>query len=186
MEEFKTLSSHDYGCTSIELDRAGTGSSQFWNTNTANYLMNKTFRVIPTNNNSSGQYTITLYLSSAEVTGWQTATGQLWANIQLIKLPGQISNVTPATPEPDGPGTVQVVSPILGTLGTNYSLSYTFNNGFSGFGAGIPMETLPIEVLSFTGKLQNENVKLNWSTSFEHNSKGFEIEKSLDGINFRK
>ena len=66
--------------------------------------MNKTFRVIPTNNNPSGQYTITLYLSSAEVTGWQTATGQLWANIQLIKLPSQISNVTPADPEPDGPG----------------------------------------------------------------------------------
>ena len=34
--------------------------------------------------------------------------------------------------------------------------------------------------------MQNENVKLNWSTSFEQNSKGFEIEKSLDGINFRK
>jgi len=180
--------SHDYGCTSIELDRAGTGSSQFWNTNTANYLMNKTFRVIPTNNHSSGQYTITLYLSSAEVTGWQTATGQTWANIQLIKLPGQISNVTPATPEPDGPGTVQVVTPTLGTLGTHYSLSYPFNNGFSGFGAGIPgaLGTLPIKLLTFTGKLQNENVKLNWSTSFEQNSKGFEIEKSLDGINFRK
>ena len=184
----QNLSSHDYGCTSIQIDRAGTGSSQFWNTNTANYLMNKTFRVIPTNNNSSGQYTITLYLSSAEVTGWQTATGQSWANIQLIKLPSQISNVTPATPEPDGPGTVQVVTPTLGTLGTNYSLSYTFSNGFSGFGAGIPgaLGTLPIKLLSFTGKLQNENVKLNWSTSFEQNSKGFEIEKSLDGINFRK
>ena len=127
-------------------------------------------------------------MSSAEVTGWQTATGQSWANIQLIKLPGQISNVTPATPEPDGAGTVQVVTPTLGTLGTAYTLSYTFSNGFSGFGAGIPgaSGTLPIELLSFTGKLQGENVKLNWSTSFEQNSKGFEIEKSLDGINFRK
>jgi hypothetical protein len=183
----QNLSSHDYGCTSIEIDRAGTGSSQFWNTNTANYLMNKTFRVIPTNNNSSGQYTITLYLTAAEVTGWQTATGQTWANIQFIKLPSQISNVTPATPEPDGIGTVQVVTPTLGTLGTHYTISYTFSNGFSGFGAGIPgaSGTLPIELLSFTGRLQGENVKLNWSTVFEQNSKGFEIEKSLDGISFR-
>ena len=87
-----------------------------------------------------------------------------------------------------GLGTVQVVTPTLGTLGTNYSLSYTFSNGFSGFGAGIPgaLGTLPIKLLSFTGKLQNENVKLNWSTSFEQNSRGFEIEKSLDGINFQK
>ena len=181
-------SSHDYGCTSIQIVRAGTGISQFWNSNIPNYLMNKAFRIIPTNNNPSGQYTITLYLSSAEVTGWQTATGQSWANIQLIKIPSQINNVTPLTPEPDGPGTVQVVTPTLGTLGTHYSLSYPFNNGFSGFGAGIPgaLGLLPVELLSFTGKLQNENVKLNWSASFEQNSKGFEIEKSLDGINFRK
>jgi len=184
----QNLTSHDYGCTSILIDRAGTGSSQFWNTNAPNYLMNKTFRVIPTNNNASGQYTITFYLQSAEVTGWQTATGQTWANIQLIKLPGQISNVTPSTPEPDGVGTIQVVSPLLGTLGTHYTLSYTFNNGFSGFGAGIPgtQGTLPITLLSFTGKLQGENVRLNWSTATEQNSKGFEIEKSLDGINFKK
>ncbi|HEU5168121.1 MAG TPA: T9SS type A sorting domain-containing protein [Chitinophagaceae bacterium] len=184
----QNLSSHDYGCTSIQLDRAGTGSSPFWNTNTANYLMNKTFRVIPTNNNPSGQYTITLYFTAAEVAGWQTATGQSWANIQLIKLPSQISNVTPANPEPDGVGTVQVVTPILGMLGTHYTLSYPFSNGFSGFGAGIPgiSGTLPMKLLSFTGKLQSENVKLNWSTSFEQNSKGFEIEKSLDGINFKK
>ena len=184
----QNLSSHDYGCTSIQIVRAGTGISQFWNSNLANYLMNKAFRIIPTNNDPSGQYKITLYLSSTEVTGWQTATGQSWANIQLIKLPSLISNVTPLTPEPDGPGTVQVVTPTIGTLGTNYSLSYTFSNGFSSFGAGIPgaLGVLPIKLLSFTGKLQNENVKLNWSTSFEQNSRGFEIEKSLDGINFRK
>jgi hypothetical protein len=184
----QNLSSHDYGCTSIQIDRAGTGASQFWNTTAANYLMDKTFRVIPTNNNSSGQYTITLYLSAAEVAGWQTATGQSWANIQLIKLPGQISSVTPSTPEPDGVGTVQVVTPTLGTLGTAFTISYTFSNGFSGFGAGIPgaSGTLPITLLSFTGRLQDENVKLNWSTASEQNSKGFEIEKSLDGVNYRK
>ncbi len=188
LARIQNLSSHDYGCTSIEIDRAGAGSSQFWNTNASNYLMNKTFRVIPTNNNLSGQYAITLYFTQAEVTGWQTATGQSWAAIQLIKLPGQISNVTPSTPEPDGVGTVQVVSPTLGTLGTSYTISYTFSNGFSGFGAGIPggQGTLPIRLLSFDGRLQSENVRLNWSTAFEQNSKGFEIEKSLDGINFRR
>jgi trimeric autotransporter adhesin len=188
LARIQNATNHDYGCTSIEIDRAGTGSSQFWNSTPANYLMNKSFRVIPTNNNPSGQYTITLYMSSAEVLGWQTATGQLWANIQFIKLPSQISNVTPSTPEPDGVGTVQVVTPTLGTLGTAYTISYTFSNGFSGFGAGIPgaSGTLPIELLSFIGKLQGDNVKLDWSTASEQNSKGFEIEKSLDGVSFRK
>ena len=188
LARIQNLSSHDYGCTTIEIDRAGTGATEFWNTNPANYLMNKTFRIVPTNNDASGQYTVTLYLTSAEVTGWQTATGQLWTNIQMIKIPGKISNVTPSTPEPDGAGTVQVVTPILGTLGSAYTLSYPFSNGFSGFGAGIPgaQGTLPIELLNFTGKLQSENARLNWSTSFEQNSKGFEVEKSHDGVNFRK
>jgi len=184
----QNLTSHDYGCTTIDIDRAGTSSSQFWNTTTSNYLMNKTFHIVPTNNNSSGQYTVTLYFSAAEVTGWQTVTGQSWANIQLVKLPSQISNVTPATPEPDGIGTVQIVTPTLGTLGTAYTITYTFSNGFSGFGAGIPgaQGTLPIELLSFTGKLQGENSKLDWTTVSEYNSKGFEIEKSYDGVNFKK
>jgi len=188
MARIRNLGSHDYGCTSIEIDRAGTGSSQFWNSNATNYLMNKTFRVIPATNNASGQYEITLYFTQAEVNGWQAATGETWANIQLIKLPGQISNVTPSNPEPDGAGTVQVVSPTLGTLGTHYTITYTFSNGFSGFGAGVPgaAAPLPVTLLSFTGRLQKENVQLDWATSFEQNSHGFEIEKSFDGVNFRK
>lgn len=184
----KNLSSHDYGCTSVQIDRAGTGSSQFWNAITSNYLLNKSFRVIPTTNNLTGQYQITLYFSQAEILGWQTATGELWANMQLIKLPSQISNVTPATPEPDGIGTVQVVSPTLGTLGTHYTITYTFNNGFSGFGAGVPgaSGTLPVTLLSFNARLVKENAQLEWSTSIEQNNRGFEIEKSFDGINFKK
>jgi trimeric autotransporter adhesin len=188
LARIQNLSSHDYGCTSVEIDRAGSTSAQFWNTTASNYLLNKTLRVIPTNNNAGGQYTITLYYTQAEVNGWQTATGQSWASLQMIKLPGQVSSVTPSTPEPDGPGTVQVVTPTLGTLGTHFTATYTFSNGFSGFGAGVPGSsgTLPISLLSFTGKLQKDNVQLNWLTSFEQNSKGFEIEKSLDGVSFRK
>jgi hypothetical protein len=188
LARIRNLSSHDYGCTNIEIDRAGTGSSQFWNTVSSNYLVNKSFRVIPATNNPSGQYEITLYYSQAEIQGWETATGQTWGGIQLIKLPSQISNVTPANPEPDGAGTVQVVTPTLGTLGSNYSVTYTFNNGFSGFGAGIPgaAGTLPVELLSFTGKLNEENSQLDWTTVFEQNNRGFEIEKSMDGVNYHK
>jgi hypothetical protein len=49
-----------------------------------------------------------------------------------------------------------------------------------------PAQGFATKLLSFTGKLQSENIKLNWSTAFEQNNRGFEIEKSLDGINFRK
>jgi hypothetical protein len=165
------------------IDRAGTASSQFWNNNPANYLMNKTLRVLPTNNNPSGSYDITLYFTQAEVNGWETATGQLFNNIQMIKVQNQISDVTPGNPS--GGGTVQIVAPATGTLGTNYSLTSTFSNGFSGFGAGVAGTSLPVTLIDFTGRLEKNDVLLSWKTSFEQNSKGFEIERSYDGNNFQ-
>lgn len=182
----RNLTAHDYGCTQVELDRAGTGASQFWNNNVANYLMNKTFRIVPTTNNAGGQFEVTLYYSQAEVNGWQTATGQSFNAIQLIKIPSQILNVTPANPQPDGPGTVQIVIPTTGTLGVHSTLTHTFTNGFSGFGAGLPGGALPIILLDFKGQVRNSSAVLDWKTSSEQNSRGFEVERSYDGTNFTK
>ncbi|HKH60110.1 MAG TPA: T9SS type A sorting domain-containing protein [Flavitalea sp.] len=180
----KNLSSHNYGCMDVILDRAGTGATAFWNNNTANRIMNKTFRIIPTNNNASGLYQITLYYSQAEVAGWEAATGQSFNNIQLIKTAGQISAVTPASA--NAAGTIEIVTPVRGTFGSNYTLTYTFNDGFSGFGAGIAGAALPITLLDFVGQLKQHNIVLDWKTSFESNSSGFEIERSYDGNNFTK
>jgi photosystem II stability/assembly factor-like uncharacterized protein len=43
---------------------------------------------------------------------------------------------------------------------------------------------LPVSVLSFDGKLDNNTALLNWTTSAEYDSKNFEIEKSTDGVNY--
>ena len=184
MARIRNNSSHDYGCTQVILDRAGSASAQFWNNNPANYLMNKTFRVLPTNNNASGSYDITLYFTQAEVNGWETATGQSFNNIQMVKVQSQISDVTPGSPS--GGGAVQIVtSPTRGTLGTNYTLTTAFSNGFSGFGAGVAGMSLPVRLIDFTGRLEKNEVVLNWKTSLEQNSKGFEIERSYDGSSFK-
>jgi hypothetical protein len=145
--------------------------------------MNKTFRIVPATNNPAGSYEVTFYYTAAEKAGWEAATGQSWNNIMLVKVPSQISNVTPLNAQPDGPGTVQVVTPVRGTFGTGYTLTYTFNNGFSGFGAGVPgrMNTL----LTLTGAVQNNAIVLSWTTSAEINSTSFDIEKSYNGTDFR-
>lgn len=44
--------------------------------------------------------------------------------------------------------------------------------------------TLPITLLNFEGHLQNNTAILNWSTSLEHNSKNFDVEKSTDGSSY--
>lgn len=185
MARIQNLSSFDYGCTQVVLDRAGTATAQFWNSNAVNYLMDKTFHVIPTTNNPSGSYNITLYYTQAEVQGWQTATGQALSAIQLVKTQGQISLVTPSNPT--AAGTVTIVTPTISSLGTNTGLTYNFTNGFSGFGAGVPsLIVLPITLSQFTGRLQNNDAVLSWSTSSEQNSAGFEIDRSYDGQHFSK
>ena len=183
MARIQNLSSFNYGCTQVIIDRAGTSATQFWNNNTPNYLMDKTFHVLPTTNNPSGSYNITLFYTQAEVNGWQSFTTQNISSIQLVKVPNQISNVTVANPTGGDP--VTVVTPTISTLGTNTALTYNFTNGFSGFGAGVPgLSILPIGLLNFEGQLNHNNAFLDWTTSFESGSKGFEIDRSYDGIHF--
>jgi trimeric autotransporter adhesin len=179
----KNLSAHNYGCTQVTIDRSGNGATEFWNTNAANYLMNKTFRIAPTTNNANGKYEVTFYYTKAEKDGWEAATGQSWNNIQLVKVPSAIKNVSVQTPQPDGAGTVQIVTPTRGTFGPAYTLTYTFENGFSGYGAGIPGKINTI--LTLTGKVENNHIALNWTTSAEMGSTVFEVEKSYDKSTWR-
>lgn len=43
---------------------------------------------------------------------------------------------------------------------------------------------LPVELTSFTASLENNNVMLHWSTASELNNEGFEVQRSLDGLEF--
>jgi hypothetical protein len=49
-----------------------------------------------------------------------------------------------------------------------------------------PVGGLPITLIDFQGILQRNNVLLSWSTTNEYNSKLFDIERSEDGVNYRK
>lgn len=47
-----------------------------------------------------------------------------------------------------------------------------------------PSVALPLTLLNFTAKPQTENIALNWQTADETNFKGFDIQRSTDGVNF--
>lgn len=181
----QNLSSFDYGCTEVTVDREGAGAVAFWNNNAGNFLASKTIRVVPTNSNGGGQYTITLYYSQTEKTGWEAVTGQNWNNIQLVKVPGRIADFIPGVTSAESGSSVQVSTPVRSTIGNIYALSYTFTTGFSGFGAGIPgMSALPVTLISFKGQLQENSVLLEWTTGVEQHSKNFEVERSTDGSTY--
>ena len=44
----------------------------------------------------------------------------------------------------------------------------------------------PFTYLNFDAKMNNGQVYLSWTTTFESNSSRFEIERSLNGLNFEK
>ncbi len=46
--------------------------------------------------------------------------------------------------------------------------------------------TLPVTLVSFTGKEQAGKAVLTWTTSTELNNSHFDVERSMDGINFKK
>ena len=186
MARIKNMSAFDYGCTQVIIDRAGNTSTQFWNNNPSKYLTSKSFKVIPSNNTSTGNYEITLYYTSAEVAGWQTATGASIGGAQVVKVSNgfYIPDVSPAAPRTVDvsftPGTYT-------TLGANGTITGSFSTtGFSGFAVGIPGAALPVSLISFNGYQKDKYGILEWKTSTENNNKGFELEKSFDGIRFSK
>ena len=80
-------------------------------------------------------------------------------------------------------------------LGTMFFSSYPHYNGHNGKmdelriynRALTPIEiikVLPTQLTSFTAVNNNNNIKLQWQTQFEQNSKHYTIQRSTDGVNF--
>jgi len=124
----------NYGCTSIEVNRSqtsvGAASASFIDTNAANRILPKTYNVTTASDTASGNYTITLYCTAAEVTAWETATGKSRTALQIIKVINNpistinASNYTNYTIE-EKPATI-------GAFGTNITFTATFNTNMSG------------------------------------------------------
>ena len=191
----RNLSAHNYGCTDVTIDREGTGATKFWNSNKKNFLMNKTYRILPAVNDPKGLYEVTFYFTKEEKEGWEAATGQSWSEIQIVKVSNTVGEVTPSNAQPNNNGTVEEVgNAVHGTFGTGYTLTYAFASGFGGFGFGTPgrqFTNLFVEANHAGGQSGRANttvtdIDVSWTTSSESGSTIFEVEKSYDGVNFRK
>ncbi len=71
---------------------------------------------------------------------------------------------------------------IIGGIGT--SIIPAGSTAFITIGTMNPGSILPIDLLNFSGKLQDNNVILNWATVSEKDNEFFVIEKSIDGKNW--
>ena len=65
-----------------------------------------------------------------------------------------------------------------------YTQTSTPITNFSVFSAFSELGILPVTFLDFSGELKGKQVILKWTTGSEINNKGFNVERSIDGVNF--
>ena len=168
----------------------GTVTSSFYKNsgsirvaNTTHYL-DRNMTITPAVQPSS-TVKIRLYLSKAELDALiadgasnVTAIGNLRIYKNNDPCSGAISApptaITPTYAEAHGANGYM----LQGDITSFSSFYFAATNSFTLF-------TLPLDLLSFTGQLQNNNsVLLNWKTENEINTSHFAIERSADGIRF--
>jgi hypothetical protein len=174
-------SAHDYGLTTVSIDNTGTGGMNYsTNTVASQRIFQKTYTISPTTNNGSGSYTVKFYFDDTEVSGWKSVTGNNFSGANMIKCPGNIASGTLANG-------IYGSSPVKALYGaSDSSITASFTTGFSGFGVGIDVSVLPVELIQFNATKLENNVLLTWATASEKNNSGFEIERSYDASNWNK
>lgn len=180
--KIKNLSSWNYGCTSVRIDRDGEGAAPFWSNAASQLLTRKTFFVTPQHINAFGNYEITLYYTKEEKMSYEAATGNSWSQVKMIKTEVPVASVTPATPEVDKVSINETVE--HGVFGGDYTVKAAFNTGFSGFSIGSIDAVLPVSWLNFEAVNREGNVQLHWSTAMEFNNSRFEVQVSFDAVNY--
>ncbi len=123
---------HDYGCTSIQIDRTGTSAQALRPGHTSSqYVTDKTFLITPTTGSTTNPYTIYLHYTSTEKAGWESATGNIWSDqAYVVKTAASISDeYSAATP------TYTMDGVETGTLAGGFWAKGNFTD-FSGFAVG--------------------------------------------------
>jgi photosystem II stability/assembly factor-like uncharacterized protein len=174
-------SSYNYGLTTVSIDNAGSGAMNYGSNTLVNKrIASKTYAVTPSNNNGSGNFTIKLFYTSAELNGWKLATGNSFAGANLIKCVGNIANGTLAN---GVYGSNPSKASYDGT--TDSVITATFNTGFSGFALATNNIVLPVGLLNFDVVKNGDNALLSWQTSNEINNDYFEVQRSSDKKNWK-
>ena len=131
----------------MSVDRNGTSGVPFLAATADGDLFSKTVFIDPNNDFADGDYEISLYFSDAEVSGWQTHTGKLAANVKMVHTDSAISKVTAANPKGGGQIRVDINSNSL-PGDARITVTARFQGKLrGGFGVGIPYTS----IYTFTG-----------------------------------
>ena len=167
--------SSDLGCVNATLTEAGNGIGANIIYNSSTYLRAKrVVKITPSLLSTGITYNITLYATTAELTGLTPSA------LHILK----IKDGTPTT------GTLQSAdvieyTPVFGDFNADGYYTYTVNNvtGFSQFVMAVNSGVLAQKLLSFNATPKdNKFIKINWSTTSETSGK-YNVERAVKGSN---
>jgi uncharacterized repeat protein (TIGR03803 family) len=127
---------------------------------------------------------IRLYITEEELQALKTATNSAGqpSGVTTINNLGIFKNGDPCS------GSLSAAANAVTTTGEAWLEGHVLSasiNGFSSFYfANKASAALPLDFISFTGRLVDDNAVLNWETENEINTSHFEMERSTDGRNY--
>jgi hypothetical protein len=155
--------SANLGCVSFSVEEA---ESNWVSTFNAMPRSGKVFQVTPTEGAAGTTYTISFYLTTAELGGKVASSLKLAKTSAASAAAATTSNTT-------------VISPTVTAFGAN---AYQFTGTFTGFSRFFLVQenALPVTLTSLRAVPQEQNsVSVQWTTSSETNFEHFELEHSL-------
>ncbi|MEP6674044.1 MAG: M12 family metallo-peptidase [Ferruginibacter sp.] len=88
-------SSHDFGCTKLEIIRTGISAAAAWGIYPSQKIADKAYKITTANTDTISPYDISLYYTADEINGWVNATGNSSNDIAVVKTAGDITQVPP-------------------------------------------------------------------------------------------
>lgn len=167
MARIKNLNAEP-GCVQVTLESAGT----VWENLLSGKRSAKVFSITPAANGGTTGYNLSLYFTPGELEGRDPSS------LKIAKTNAPTLNDVNAS------NTV-IVTPTVSSLGNNAVFTADFT-GFSRFFLVDAMVALPLNLISFTGKLNDKSeAELHWEVTGQYNFNRFEVERSENGQVFR-
>ncbi len=82
LAKIKNNTSHDFGCTTLFVERAGSGAESWYN---GGMSASKAIRIEPASNSNNANVDITLYYTQDELNGYESASGTSRTDLNLFK-----------------------------------------------------------------------------------------------------
>lgn len=203
--------SYSQGCTNLIATVAGDGSetsiagnvtAKVWIEDDVPAYSDKPFvarhyEITPTSNASTATGQVTLYFTQEEFDNFNSESSINFLptnptdstgirNLRIVKFPG-ISSNNSGLPESYTEVPISIKPDASNILWNGYLSRWeiTFNvSGFSGYIVNTDSTPLPVTLLSFQVKKQENSALLSWKTTEQTNASHFEVQRSTDAKSF--